>query len=290
MSKIFKDIRALKLRDSDGWKSSDSATYGEIKNNYSFIGFVPIDEGSQNSDNESLKPKDWLFEAMLQDAKDVPLKYIIEKTTPRMDKRFRISDKQRRIDYINQLEWCNSTQNAHQFHRPITGDVRTEMKRALKEKEEIYKKFCTHYDEVKAQEKSVAILPLHLTFSRDVFFDNQENKYQLSYSILREAISYLTEKFSELIKKIGKRSAYQHVVAFDRLVLLRDDITPYLHVNFYFEDNDFSDFYLRDIVREWCLLTEYDCRVDYIQFQDSLSEIPGEDDTMMEDYLHDSCV
>ena len=290
MSDIFKDIRALKLRESDAWKPSSPITYGEIKDNYSFTGFVKIDEESEREDNNSLKPIDWLFESMLQDAKNAPLKYIIKKTTKRFDKGFYISDDERRSNYIHQLKSPSRGKNSHQFQRPIKGDIRTAMKRALREKEDIYQKLCTQYDQIKTKEKNVALFPLRLTLERSVFFDGEENKYQLTYPQLRKAISSLAKTFSELIKRIGKRAAYMHMVWFDRLVLLNNDMTPYLHVNFYFKNNDFSDYYLRDIVREWCILTEKNCRIDYTLFQDNLPEMPEEDDKMMEEDWHDRCV
>lgn len=281
LSDLFEELRALKVRKVDDYRTSYPITYGEIYNSYQFIKF--------EKNEENYIPIDLLRNALLEDARVSSKEYIKKRTGGDRQKHFyNDSNEARKKDYINRLtnqfERNKLYINMHVFQKPIKGSIKKEFLQALKEKENIYNKLLFHYDEVKKQNKNIFLLPMRLSLIYNDLSENLNNEKVINYIDMKELIKYLNDAFHSLIKRIQKRVAYRCFIAYDRVILIDKKLVPYLHVNFYLNELDINNYYIKNITREWCSIIDDVARINYVYFNNPLQESIDENDEEDEDW------
>lgn len=249
-NELFSDLNFLGLDSRGRGIKRQEFSLEELSDRYSFISF-----------NKSNKTGG---------------EYTIQNLQEQFQKELKISKSLEELMEVNDRLSGGGSSERYVF-KALSSDIRKQVKQQLRIKQSCYDKLYTHYCHVKKENKkdTIMMLPVLLglddaiILGRSIYLKDTPTA-SLSTTIILSAVKTLNSSFNKMLRRLGKRKAYSVFKACSHVVLLGERNIPFLQVIFYYT-GDITDYFIRDMAREWCIVNECNVWLDYVRFDSELS-------------------
>ncbi|EPT2282748.1 hypothetical protein [Escherichia coli] len=231
MSDLFKELRFMGLRSEDKTKVSYVVSEAALREEYNFTHFYKLEDGGYEL-------VDLYTEGVVAELVNSPPR---RHYTPTVRTLARNS-----IKFTSLGNQPIHLSHNDSFTKKPKGELLKVMKLWIKEKQGVFTKLHNTYFDLQQKHKKIYLLPVSFKINFSSQLDDDPCVKIPSQSKI------LTEAFTQLVEKVKSRHLYASFLHYSRLVLLTNQQQPFLHVLFYYQEPDISDFYIRDLTRIWC--------------------------------------
>ncbi|MBS0917590.1 hypothetical protein [Providencia rettgeri] len=248
-NELFSDLNFLRLDSKGRGINHKIFSLRELNDRYSFITFNKSDKKTNSHIIQNLQEE-------LQDALQIiqPLEELM---------------------VLNEKLWGIKKDHSH-ISKALGSDLRKQIKQQLRIKQSCYDKLYAHYYHVKKEHKKETIMMLPILFGigdalvyRGAMDIKSAQTKPLSTELIHNIVKMLNTSLIKMLKKLSKRKAYSVFKGCSHVVLLGERYIPYLQVIFYYT-GDITDYFIRDMAREWCIANRGGVWLDYVRFDKNL--------------------
>ncbi|HAW2772619.1 TPA: hypothetical protein JLQ64_003949 [Escherichia coli] len=248
-NELFTDVNFLGLDAKERGVEHEILSLKELSHRYSFITFNKPDNGMNT----------YIIHNLLEELQNtLGIEFALNKLKSSL---YKVSRKRKFHSYISKY---------------MDRNLRKQIKQQLRIKRSCYDKLYTHYCHIKKDHKKETIMMLPVLFGFDdarIYQPSFDLKFERTRPIqtwrIYKVVEELNKSFNKMLKKLSKRKAYSVFKACSHVVLLGERHIPYLQVIFYYVGK-ITDYFIRDMAREWCVVNKCGVWLDYVKFDDEL--------------------